>query len=594
MTVIALQAEKLFNKALAAFNGNNAKSARKIALKLTKIDQDNFSSWQLMAAIHGKLGEIPLAEKAFVKAASLAPTTQQRTQVYEQLDKFLMENQLPDKAATYFAKIQLLAPGRADISYYLAESHRLSRQYQLALVEYDKAITISGVKPEILTRKADCLRKMGKTHEAIKCLTQISIIKPIHVDMIVALINCYIDIDAYGEAERLLQEAIDIDPSNAHLHYELALLYRCFSELNKAASCFEKTLSLAPDAATVYYNYSRIKQFDADDPIIEKMQHCLAKLPANEETNSQLKEKTELLFALGKIAEDCQQYETAFGYWQKANVLKRRTFEYKIGNDRKRVAAITQIFNTKLVNELQLDTSEEPTPIFILGMPRAGSTLCEQILSSHAEIHGMGELTLLPELFGELENSIGLPFPRVMTRVDKRQLHALRDNYMAFVLAKTDLHYFTDKLPGNLWLVGLARILFPQALIIHARRDPIDTGFSCYKHLFSGAQKFAYDLAEIRQYIQLCQELMTFWHELLPGAIYDLKYEDLVANPQGTIKSMLSFCDLPWQQDCLHFWRTRRAVKSSSAAQIRQPIYAGAVGFWRHYEEQLQELTELI
>ena len=547
-----------------------------------------------MAAIHGKLGELPHAEKAFVKAASLAPTIQEQTQVYEQLGRFLMENQLPDRAATYFAKIQLLAPGRTDISYYLAESLRLSKQYPLALVEYDKAITVSGVEPKILIRKADCLRKMGETHAAIKCLTQISIINPVDVDMIAALVACYIDIDAYGEAERLLQEAIEIDRSNAHLHYELALLYRSFGELDKAASRFEKTLSLAPDAATVYYNYSRIKHFDADDPIIEKMQLALAALPAKEGTNSQLKEKTELLFALGKIAEDCQQYEKAFGYWQKANVLKRRTFEYQIANDRKRVAAIKKIFNNDLINDLQLELSEQPTPIFIVGMPRAGSTLCEQILSSHAEVYGMGEMTLLPELFGEIENSIGLPFPRVMTQVDTRQLHALREKYMAFVLAKTDLHYFTDKLPGNLWLVGLAKILFPRALIIHARRDPIDTGFSCYKHLFSGAQKFAYDLAEIRQYIQLCQELMSFWHELLPGAIYDLKYEDLVADPEGAIKSMLSFCDLPWQQDCLHFWRARRAVTTSSAAQVRQPIYAGAVGFWRHYEEQLQELAELI
>jgi tetratricopeptide (TPR) repeat protein len=587
-----LQAEKLFNKALAAFNRNNARSARKIALKLTKIDQENFSAWHLRAAIHGKLGEIPHAENAFIKAASLAPTIQERAQVYEQLGKFLMENQLPEKAATYFTKLQLLAPGRADVSYYLAESLRLSRQFQLALVEYDKAITLSDVKPEILIRKADCLRKLGETREAINCLTQISVIDPVDVDMIAALVACYIDIDAFGEAERLLQEAVEIDPGNAHLHYELALLYRSFGELNKAANCFEKTLALAPDAATVYYNYSRVKQFDADDPIIEKMQHCLAKLPAREETNSQLKEKTELLFALGKMAEDCRQYEKAFDYWQNANVLKRRTFEYQIGDDRKRVAAIKKVFDTKLINDLQLEPSEQPTPIFIVGMPRAGSTLCEQILSSHADIYGMGELTLLPELIGELEKSIGLPFPRVMTQVDKRQLQALRDNYRAFVLAKTDRHYFTDKLPGNLWLVGLAKILFPRALFIHAHRDPIDTGFSCYKHLFSGAQKFAYDLVEIRQYIQLCQALMTFWHELLPGAIYDLKYEDLVANPQDTVKSMLSFCDLPWQQDCLHFWRTRRAVKSSSAAQIRQPLYAGAVGYWRHYEDQLQALTE--
>ncbi len=157
---------------------------------------------------------------------------------------------------------------------------------------------------------------------------------------------------------------------------------------------------------------------------------------------------------------------------------------------------------------------------------------------------------------------------------------------------KVNQRYFTDKLPGNFWLIGLAKILFPQSPIIHAYRDPIDTGFSCFKHLFSGPQKFAYDLAEIRQYLQLHQALMAYWHGLLPGAIYDLKYEDLVECPRDTTGSMLSFCGLPWQQDCLNFYQTRRAVRTSSAAQIRQPLHSGAVGFWQHYKQQLNELAD--
>lgn len=590
----ALQAKNLFNKALTALNSNDARNARKSALKLTKIDSENFSAWHLMAVIHGKLGETPLAEKAFAMAARLAPSDLERGQIYEQLGKLLMESQLPGKAAKYFTKLQLLAPDRADVAYYLAESYRLDQQYQLALVEYEKAVANSSVKPEILVRKADCLRKMGQNHEAIRCLTQVSMTRPISTDAVAALVNCYVDIDAFGDAEDLLLKVIDIEPSNPHLHYELALLYRHFGELDKAASCFETTLSLAPDAATVYYNYARIKRFGIDDPVIGKMQQCLAELPAQGETDSQLKDKTELLFALGKVAEDCQQYDQAFSYWRTANTLKRRSFEYDIGDDRKRVAAIKKVFNKNLIDKLQLDATSGPTPIFILGMPRAGSTLCEQILSSHAEIHGLGELTLLPELLGELADSLKTPFPHVMTRVDKRRLQELKDKYMAHVIGKIDRRFFTDKLPSNFRLVGLIRILFPQSLVIHAHRNPIDTGFSCYKHLFSGAQKFAYDLKEIKQYIQLYQELMAYWHGLLPGTIHDLGYEDLVTDPESTVKAMLSFCGLPWQQDCLDFYQARRAVRSSSAAQVRRPIHTAAVGFWRHYEEQLQELTELI
>jgi hypothetical protein len=164
---------------------------------------------------------------------------------------------------------------------------------------------------------------------------------------------------------------------------------------------------------------------------------------------------------------------------------------------------------------------------------------------------------------------------------------------MVAVAGKVSQRWFTDKLPSNFWLIGLIRILFPDARIIHACRDPVDTGFSCYKHLFSGAQKFAYDLVEIRHYIDSYRKLMAYWHELLPGHIFDLDYEGLVADPEGTVKSILRFCDLPWQTDCLHFYESARAVKSSSAAQVRQPIHSDAVGSWQVYEKYLKDLTDL-
>jgi len=589
----ARKTRKLYDAAVLALNAKNTVQARNLVLKLIRTEKKNFSCWHLKAVIHAELHEIDLAERAFVTAASLAPSSRERATVYEQLGLLLIRNGSSVQAAKYFANLQKLRPSGDDVTYYLAEAHRLNKEHQSALTEYEKAIKQSGNKSELLTGKALCLRELGRTQDAIGCLKQILTVKPNDAETIIALAQCYSDLSRYSDAEDLLRDALVSEPSNAYLHYKLALLYRDFGEIDKAVSYFEKTLSLEPAAATAYYNYARVKHFDADDPIIHQIRQRLTELTQSEETTGQLKDRTELLFALGKIAEDCAQYDQAFDYWRQANTLMRRTFDYEINNDRRRVAAIKSVVDADLTRKTELRSADHPTPIFIIGLPRSGSTLCEQILASHTDIQGMGELTLLPELLGKLEISLKTPYPRILTKLDGQQLRKLRDTYITTLQDTLKRPYFTDKLPSNFWLVGLIKVLFPDSPVINTNRSPIDTGFSCYKHLFSGGQKFAYDLTEIRQYIDLHNELMAYWHEILPGAVYELKYEDLVQKPEETVTSMLAFCELPWQHGCLNFYETRRAVRSSSAAQIRRPLHSDAIGYWRHYENHLHELTGL-
>ena len=205
----------------------------------------------------------------------------------------------------------------------------------------------------------------------------------------------------------------------------------------------------------------------------------------------------------------------------------------------------------------------------------------------------MGEMMLLPRLLGEFEVSLATPYPLVLRQINREQLHELRDRYLSYVGERAETRYFTDKLPLNFWLIGLIEILFPGAPVIHAHRNPIDTGFSCYKQMFSGAQNFAYDLSEIKQYLLLHRDLMDYWRTLLPGRIFDLAYEDLVSSPEATVRAMLAFCELGWESQCLDFHQTRRAVKTSSSAQIRHPLHNDAVRFWKNYAQQLRELEGL-
>jgi len=386
-----------------------------------------------------------------------------------------------------------------------------------------------------------------------------------------------------GRAESTLRRALRQQPRNAQLNYQLALLYRDFGELEKSAACFEKTLELEPSASTVYYNYARIRTFRADDPVIGQIRLQL------EQPGRHAMQRAELLFALGKIADDCGEYDRAFDCWREANALVRSTFGYDVRNDEARLAAIKRVFDAESIRQRQLDPGGECTPVFVVGMPRSGSTLCEQILASHSDVHGKGELTLLPTLLGEHEKRSGVPYPDVLAGMDRDDLVRLRERYLEEAGCDPGIRCFTDKLPANFWLVGLIRMLFPAAKVINVRRDPRDTTLSCYKHLFGGTQKFAYDLGEIRRFSELYCELMDYWRQLLPGGIHDVQYEDLVQAPQETITGMLGFCGLEWQPACLDFHKTRRAVHSSSAAQVREPLHARSIRSSRNYERHLRD-----
>lgn len=585
------KARKLFDEAVAALGAKNLTRAKQLSIKLVKADRKNFSCWHLKAAIHGELLETDLAEIAFVKAATLAPSKHERAKIYEQLSLFLMQNRKHARAVRHLRGLQDQEPSRVEFTCYLADALRLSNKPQEALVEYDKAIVASGDLAELLAGKALALQELGRLTEAIESLQQLLAIKPDNVDAHVRLTDCYIEINDFDSAEKLLLSALDDHPTDIYIRYRLALLYRDFGDIDRATAYLEGVVSEKQVPATIIYNYARIKTFESDHPIIEEIQRRLDALTASHLSPAELKEKTELLFALGKISEDCRQYDRAFEYWRLGNIIKRRTYQYSISDDRNRVAAIKAQFRRAYAKTQVIDEPNVPAPVFIIGLPRSGSTLVEQILASHSGIQGLGELTLLPNLLGDLERSMGLSYPEILTELDVSQLSGLKSDYLSRSVENTRKPYFTDKLPGNFWLVGLIHLLFPQSPVINVIRNPMDAGFSCFKHLFSGPQKFAYNLTEIRQYIELQRELMSFWHEQMPGVIHDLHYEDLVNSPDRTVASLLSFVGLSFQQDCLDFHNTKRAVKSSSAAQIRQPLHRAAVGFSQHYRKHLDEIA---
>ena len=262
---------------------------------------------------------------------------------------------------------------------------------------------------------------------------------------------------------------------------------------------------------------------------------------------------------------------------------------------------IEAAFTPELIAEKSGGGDPSSMPIFVIGMPRSGTTLVEQIIASHPQVHGAGELKTFNDVVLTVHGPDGktIPYPDFVPALAAGPLKQIGSRYLALVRdlvsrsdgEKKDAPYVTDKMPSNYYFAGLIHLALPNAKIIHTMRDPVDTCISCFSKLFAGEQNHTYDLGELGRYYKRYQQLMAHWRRVLPpGRIFDVRYEDVVADVEGEARRIIAHCGLPWDDRCLAFHETRRPIRTASATQVRQPIYKSAVGRWRVYEQQLGPL----
>ena len=304
-----------------------------------------------------------------------------------------------------------------------------------------------------------------------------------------------------------------------------------------------------------------------------------------------------LRFALAKAYDDLGEYDRAFAALTRANALKRDEVDFDMTEIEARYRAIEDTFSADfLAAGADLGDPSE-TPVFIVGMPRSGTTLLEQILDSHPEAHGAGELLELPGLIKGLTEELGsdAAFPGCLSAVAPNRWTELGARYADTLAQRTPAaRRVTDKLPENHQRVGFISLILPRAKIIHCRRDPLDTCLSCYKLLFTGGQKYSYDLRDLGRQYRLYDSLMAHWSRVLPGRILDVRYEDLVADQEAETRRILAHCGLDWDPACLRFHESDRQVMTASAIQVRRPIYRDSVDKWRRYEAHLRPLLDAL
>lgn len=392
---------------------------------------------------------------------------------------------------------------------------------------------------------------------------------------------------AHEGARRCLQRAGEIEPRNPHCLYNLAASLIALGDMAQAEIYLDRVIALDSHDYDAYYNRATLRRQTVAGNHVKEMTAVLqagVKHPAGE---------AGLCYALAKELEDLGDYRKSFEFLQRGAEARRKLLSYRVEDD---IAAIDEIRKTfdKSLFQKAAQGHDEAGPIFILGLPRSGTTLVDRIISSHSEVESLGEINdfalSLMRLAGNLPDKMALI--RRAAALDFRSLgKAYTDSTRGYERRRT---YFIDKTPLNYLYIGLIHLALPNARIIHMRRDPMDSAYAMYKTLFRMGYPFSYDLSDIARYYAAYEGLMAHWRSLLPGRFLDVDYEDLVENQEAVSRRIISHCGLDWEDACLRFHDNSSPAPTASAAQVRQPIYKSSLQLWRRYEQELQPLVQML
>jgi tetratricopeptide (TPR) repeat protein len=391
-------------------------------------------------------------------------------------------------------------------------------------------------------------------------------------------------LEAYEEAARLKPEEVRLRMSIGHINKTLG-------RRNESEAAYKAALVMDPGIAEGYWSLADLKNYSFSDAEVAAMQALVA-----DDENAR-PESAQLYFALGKAFEQRQEYARAFGYYARGNALRRLAAPFDIEHFERRTARIRAFFDTAFFAKRAGSGDPSPAPIFIVGLPRSGSTLVEQILASHSLVEGTMELPNIINITHQFDDMLAGRdgYPETVGSAPPALLSALGRRYLEETAPiRTGREHFTDKLPNNWSHVGLIHAILPHATIIDARRHPMDSCFSTFKQHFADGQTFSYDLQDLGRYYRSYLSLMDHWDAVLPGKVLHFQYEELVRDPEANIRRLLAHCRLPYEAACLAFHKTQRSVRTASAEQVRQPLYTSGVGYWRHFEKELHPLRDAL
>jgi tetratricopeptide (TPR) repeat protein len=496
-----------------------------------------------------------------------------------------------DQAVAAYRQAISIKPDFADAYSNLGAALERQGKFDEALIAYRRAISIRPAFAEAYVNLGIVLKEQGKLDEAVAAYREAIKIRPedakAHYNLGVALKENG-TLDAVIAANR---QAIRIKPDYAEAYFNLGLALKEQGKLDESRRALEKAVELSPTSPVNYRVLSDAKRFRPGDRHLAAMEELARRMTSSLSPEEQI----DLHFALAKAHEDLEEHEKSFKHLLEGNALKRRQISYDEAATLDRLRRTKQVFTIELMRTLHDVGHRSMLPVFIVGMPRSGTTLVEQILASHSRVLGAGELNHINSAVAKLRNGL-VGFPEAVSSTAAEQLRQLGANYVSAIRALApNAERITDKMPLNFLYVGLIHLALPNARIIHVRRDPLDTCFSCFSKLFAGEQPYSYDLGELGRFYRAYESLIEHWRRVLPAnAMLEIQYEDVIADLEAEARRIVAHCGLNWDDACLSFHDTNRPVQTASAVQVRQPIYRSSIGRARSYVNLLTPLIDAL
>jgi len=425
-----------------------------------------------------------------------------------------------------------------------------------------------------------------KVMDAIEAYLQATRLEPRNPAGWGGLGNAYAVANYQEKGAEAYAMAVSLNPDAPNLQMGYAHILKTLGDQDGSLKAYRAAIAAKPDFGEVYWSMANLKIFNFEEDEVAAMEYQLE--------NADLDESAEVhfRFSLGKAYEDRKDHDRAWHFYDTGNQKQRMQVAHDAVEMQTRQNAIIEVFNREFIEQHEGQGYDAPDPILIVGLPRSGSTLVEQILASHSQVEGTSEL---PNL-GRIANSVGRyrsdkkQFPEAARELRNRDWRAYGKQY----IDETRRHraegtpFFTDKMPNNFSLIGFLHLILPNAKVINTRRHPYDSCLGAYKQLFGKGQNFTYDMYDLADYYKQYHKIVSHWHDVMPGKILDVHYEETVTDLDGQVRRILAHCGLPYEEQCTRFWETRRAVRTASSEQVRQPIYTGALGKWRLYEDHIE------
>ena len=570
--------QKIIDKIVNLYNQGDLKNVLKQSEKLTVTYPKAFVFWNFMGASSARLGELNKAIFAFQRVVALTP---HNIKAHFNLGNVYQDNGDFEKAIKAYSRLLALKPDYVEVLNNMGNVLKKQGKFNRALEVYNKALQLKPDFAEVHFNVGNLFEEQNSFKEAIMAYKAALLHKPDYFQSYYNLGNLLHKIGDLEEALKAYNHAISIKSDFAEAYNNLGNLLKDLDRIEEAINAYRHAIAIKPDFAVAHRNLSNIKIYNADDEQILSIQTLI------DDPGTADGERCNLLYAFAKIKEDLGEFETALNSYKAAGVLRKKELNYDFLVDEQIFEKLYKSAPNLVKNTLKNpDFSFQCCPIFILGMPRSGSTLVEQIVSSHSQVNAAGELPFL-SYFGDALAS-GKSFPSM------KRLQAVRYSYLnKLKKASEGKPFVTDKMPQNFKYIGLICAAIPEAKIIHVERDAAATCWSNFKHYFPAkGLGYSYDLLDTIRYFELYKNFMSIWGELVANKIYHFNYDKLTVDQENQTKQLIKYLGLDWEDACLFPEKNKRKVGTASELQIRRKVYKGSSQSWQKFKPYLEGIFD--